>query len=156
MISARAITSMTISGSAIRRYGDDDILNISSCTPKSMYQYATAMRSEIAKPVSFPCFTRNIDSGSVMSVRQKQAAESTNFFVSSAFACLVADVVVVIPETTAVTLSRWLPITIFKTPQLGEAPFYPTLYWHESKHTDPANQWLRSIIIAQAKKNFGK
>ncbi len=76
------------------------------------------------------------------------------FFVSSAFACLVADVVVVIPETTAVTLSRWLPITIFKTPQLGEAPFYPTLYWHESKHTDPANQWLRSIIIAQAKKNF--
>ncbi len=77
------------------------------------------------------------------------------FFVSSAFACLVADVVVVLPETTARTLSQWLPITIYKTPQLGEAPFYPTLYWHESKNADPANQWLRSIIISHTRSSLG-
>ncbi|HJA09763.1 MAG TPA: hypothetical protein H9961_00795, partial [Candidatus Duodenibacillus intestinavium] len=77
------------------------------------------------------------------------------FFVSSAFACLVADVVVVLPETTARTLSQWLPITIYKTPQLGESPFYPTLYWHESKNADPANQWLRSIIISHTRSSLG-
>ena len=62
---------------------------------------------------------------------------------------------VVLPETTARTLSQWLPITIYKTPQLGESPFYPTLYWHESKNADPANQWLRSIIISHTRSSLG-
>lgn len=75
------------------------------------------------------------------------------FFVSSAFACLVSDVVVVLPETTATTLAHWLPITVYKTQPLRENPFYPTLYWHESKQFDPANQWLRSIIISEAQKH---
>lgn len=74
------------------------------------------------------------------------------FFVSSAFSCLVSDVVVVLPETTATALARWLPISVYKTQPLRESPFYPSLYWHESKQYDPANQWLRSVIISRAKK----
>lgn len=72
------------------------------------------------------------------------------FFVSSAFSCLLSDVVAVLPETTAATLAQWLPITVYKTPQLRDTPFYPALFWHESKQYDPANQWLRSMLIAHA------
>ena len=74
----------TISGRAIRKYGDWDIENISSWTPKSIYQKATAIRSEIAKPVSFPCYTLIFERGRVINVRKKHESDSTNFLASSA------------------------------------------------------------------------
>lgn len=76
------------------------------------------------------------------------------FFISSVFFCLDSDAVVVVPKRTALILSKWLPIRIILTHHLEEAPFYPSLYWHDSKNNDPANQWIRSILIAEAGKVY--
>lgn len=70
------------------------------------------------------------------------------FFITSFFACLENNAVVVAPKKTAQAISKYLPLSILNTPQLRVRPIWPTLFWHESKNKDPANQWLRSMLIA--------
>lgn len=69
-------------------------------------------------------------------------------YLSAAHFLIESDLVWIAPEILAERLSRYYPLVCQPEP-LGLAPFEIGLYWHDRYHRDPANQWLRSMILSQ-------
>lgn len=99
-------------------------------------------------------FSYDKKSVSGQSYEEKEAGGSYKFFLKSPFfvtsllACLGSDLVGLAPKRTVEMLAQWLPLSFYETPGFNASPIYPTLYWHESKNADTANQWLRSHIVS--------
>ena len=57
------------------------------------------------------------------------------------------DMILVMPQPTAVGFARILPLAMRPTP-LPSAAFRPQLIWHDRVHADPSVRWLRELIVS--------
>ncbi len=57
------------------------------------------------------------------------------------------DLILVMPQPTALGFARFLPLEVRPTP-IPSAPFRPQLIWHDRVHADPSVRWLRELIVS--------
>jgi DNA-binding transcriptional LysR family regulator len=74
-------------------------------------------------------------------VRMQQYLSAPHFIISS-------DMLWSVPAMLAETLARHFPLVIKPHP-LPLPNFEVALYWHDRYHQDPANRWLRELLIAR-------
>jgi DNA-binding transcriptional LysR family regulator len=74
-------------------------------------------------------------------VRMQQYLSAPHFIISS-------DMLWSVPAMLAETLARHFPLVIKPHP-LTLPSFEVALYWHDRYHQDPANRWLRELLIAR-------
>lgn len=74
-------------------------------------------------------------------VRMQQYLSAPHFIISS-------DMLWSVPAVLAETLARHFPLVIKPHP-LPLPSFEVALYWHDRYHQDPANRWLRELLIAR-------
>lgn len=73
-------------------------------------------------------------------VRMQQYLSAPHFIISS-------DMLWSVPAILAATLTQHFPLVIKPHP-LPLPHFEIALYWHDRYHQDPANRWLRELLIA--------
>lgn len=56
------------------------------------------------------------------------------------------DLAVILPRRTALTFARIAPFAIVE-PEVGLPEFTVALHWSHRFHNDPANRWLRELVI---------
>lgn len=89
----------------------------------------------------------------VFAGKPDSTAVSTPFFLTAPFLLLNTDFVAVMPLKTAGALIHTRSLAVI--PFTDESPtLSPRLIWHKRVHDDPANQWLRSLIITYAKEEI--
>ncbi len=74
-------------------------------------------------------------------VRMPQYLSAPHFIISS-------DMLWSVPAVLAETLARHFPLAIKPHP-LPLPTFEVALYWHDRYHQDPANRWLRELLVAR-------
>jgi DNA-binding transcriptional LysR family regulator len=60
---------------------------------------------------------------------------------------IATDLVWMVPEVLAKTLAQHYPLAIKQLP-LPLPEFEVAIYWHDRLHRDPANKWLRQLLIS--------
>ncbi len=83
---------------------------------------------------------------SVLPSASSTVAIWSSYFVVTPSLIEGTDLVAIMPLQLASRLSKWLSITVLGRPEKGSI-HHPSLIWHDSKHADPACQWLRSLIL---------
>lgn len=78
----------------------------------------------------------------------RQTALQVPHFASVPFAVASTELIATIPERLANAFQKQLRLQVLPVP-LNLPPFRMALLWHERFHTDPAHQWLRSLILEQ-------
>jgi molybdate transport repressor ModE-like protein len=58
-----------------------------------------------------------------------------------------SDLMAFIPARLAASVAAHVPIKVFQPP-VHIPPFDIRMYWHERYHHDPANRWMRRILVA--------
>lgn len=76
------------------------------------------------------------------------------YFLGAPLLLIETDLVLVLPRPTAEYFATVLPLVVLPTP-VPSAPFRPKLIWHHRVHGDAGLKWLRSLIIAQARRPQG-
>lgn len=77
--------------------------------------------------------------------RARRVALSVPHFLLAPEAVVTSDLVLTVAERVARRLAQRMPLEIIEPP-VEIPPFRLTMMWHESKHADPANVWLRELI----------
>lgn len=91
--------------------------------------------------------TRLIEQIAMPELPHREPAAVLPYLLGAPLMLLHTDMVLVMPQPTAVGFARMLPLAVRPTP-LPSAPFRPQLIWHDRVHADPSVRWLRELIVA--------